>query len=137
MGLPEPNTVLALKSLSGFYPALGPPSCSPDPALTRTSILGTDTRTALLDVPAHTQSLQSAELFLAKIFHGFIRAPSKTMSEWKAQNKVAFPALSPGLWRKQGGVNREVLLISTLLTYGVLSSQGPLLCPVSDPAPGV
>lgn len=138
MGLPEPNTVLALESLPGFYPARGPPSSPPGTALARTSTLGTDTaRTALLDMPAHTKSLQSAELFPAKISHSFIRAPNKTMSEWKAQNPVAFPVLYPGLWRKQGGVNREVLFLSTPLSPGAFSSQGPVLGPVSDPAPGV
>lgn len=101
VGLPGPNTVLALESLPGFYPARGPPSSPPGTALTRTSTLGTDTaRAALLDMPAHTKSLQAAELFPAKISNYFIRAPNKIMPEWKAQNPVAFPALYPGLWRK-------------------------------------
>lgn len=80
-------------------------------------------------MPAHTKSPQS-ELFVVEILHGFIRAPNKTKSEWKAQNTAAaFPALSPGLWRKQGVANRDVLVLSILLSYGASQQPGTSAVP--------
>lgn len=80
-------------------------------------------------MPAHTKSPQSAELFVVEILHGFIRAPNKTKSEWKAQNTAAaFPALSPGLWRKQGVANGDVLVLS-ILSYGASQQPGTSAVP--------
>lgn len=74
VGLPGPNTILALKAPSGLLPSLRAILLPSRHSFNQDHHPGNRQRmkAAPLNMPTHTNSVKSVELFLAEIFCGFI-----------------------------------------------------------------